>query len=524
MTYFSLPFVWGLLTALPTYSPPKRTPAVQAMPVSIDLRTEYQTIHSFGASDCWSAKYIGQWTDVAKKNQIADLLFSQDTLASGQPKGIGLSMWRMNIGAGSIEQEERSDITDEWRREECFLSAQGQYNWAKQAGNQWFLEAARARNVPYLLGFTNSPPVHMTVNGKAFAPGGDSLNLKPQQLSAFARFLADVAEHFSLSYISPINEPQWDWKADKTGKASQEGSPARNPDLIRVTRALSQELVSRGASTTIVVPETAQIDYLYDQRKSTRGQQLRALFGADAGALATLPNVAPVASYHSYFSTCDDQKLISTRQQTAQEAQSVGKLSLWQSEFGVLGDICGQFNGFPRHTDIDYGLYVAKVIHHDLTLANVTSWQWWLAINPYNYSDGLVYINDLNDQYTDHQRVRQAGQVVDSKQLWAMGNFSRFVRPGMKRIGVHTAPDLLTQAGSYMLSGYKDEATHKLVLVAINLTSQPVTVPITGVSIRQNQFVTYTTSQQKNLARGLVNARQVVLEPKSITTLVGNYR
>jgi len=77
---------------------------IESPQVVVNLNEEFQTIHSFGGSDCWSAKYIGTWQNETKKNQIADLLFSTDTLPDGQPKGIGLSLWRVNIGAGSFEQ------------------------------------------------------------------------------------------------------------------------------------------------------------------------------------------------------------------------------------------------------------------------------------------------------------------------------------------------------------------------------------------------------------------------------------
>ena len=114
--------------------------------IVVSLNEEFQTIHSFGASDCWSAKFIGTWADEQAKNHVADLLFSLDTMDSGQPKGIGLSLWRMNIGAGSYEQGEASDIGDMWRREECFQDAQGKYDWSKQA-------AAKQKMLswPYLL-------------------------------------------------------------------------------------------------------------------------------------------------------------------------------------------------------------------------------------------------------------------------------------------------------------------------------------------------------------------------------------
>ncbi len=497
-----------------------------AQPVTVNLREEFQTIHSFGASDCWSAKFIGQWADEAKKNQVADLLFSLDTLANGQPKGIGLSLWRMNIGAGSYEQKDSSLIRDEWRREECFLSPDGRYDWRKQAGGQWFLQAARQRGVRYTLGFTNSPPVQMTRNGKAFSPGGKTFNLKPTALESFADFLVTVADHFQFDYLSPINEPQWDWKADKKGKAGQEGSPAENADMIAVTKVLSTKLAARNAKSKVVTGEAGQLNYGYEQEASGRGNQLDYFFGPNqATSLAKLTNVEPIWAYHSYFTTCRDSALVAMRQKMAQRAKAVGNPILWQSEFGVLGDICGQYNGSPRHTDIDYGLYVAKVIHNDLTIANVTSWQWWLAINPYNYSDGLVYINGPDGTYKQHDNARQDGQVTDSKQLWAFGNYARFIRPGMKRVAVRvgTASNPVEEASQCMVSAYKDATRKQIVLVCINMTPNSMTLPLQGLSVKNGHFASYRTTETQTLTKSIASAKQIQLEPKSVTTLVGNY-
>lgn len=496
-----------------------------AQTVTVNLREEFQTVHSFGASDCWSAKFIGNWRDETKKNQIADLLFSLDTLANGQPKGIGLSLWRMNIGAGSYEQGDSSYIRDEWRREECFLDQQGHYDWTKQAGNQWFLQAARQRGVRYTLGFTNSAPVQMTRNGKAFSPGGKTFNLNPTALDSFADFLTTVADHFKFDYLSPINEPQWDWAAGKNGKANQEGSPAENSDVLNVTKALSAKLVAKKAKTMVVSGEAGQLNYLFEKAESGRGNQLNYFFPSkDASPLTKLPNVAPIWTYHSYFTTCKDSLLVAMRQKVAQQAQAAGNPMLWQSEFGVLGDICGQYNGSPRHTNMDYGLYVAKVIHNDLTIANVTSWQWWLAINPYNYSDGLVYINGPDGNYKQHNNARLDGQVIDSKQLWAFGNYARFIRPGMKRVAVRIAgSDAVKEASQCMVSAYKDSARKQIVLVGINMTSEAMTLPLSGAKVRGGRFASYTTTETKTLAKSIVPAGQIQLEPKSVVTLVGTY-
>ncbi|HEX8041164.1 MAG TPA: glycoside hydrolase, partial [Chryseosolibacter sp.] len=219
----------------------------------VDLAATKQTIHSFGASDCWTAKFIGQWADAGKKNKIADLLFSTDTLADGTPVGIGLSLWRFNIGAGSYEQGDTSNIVTDWRREECFQNRDGSYDWSKQQGAQWFLEAARARGVRYTLGFSLSPPVHMTLNGKAFnGTAGTNLNIQDGRLGDYADFLVAVSEHFGFDYLSPVNEPQWQW--GKNDQSSQEGTQATNAEIANLCKLLSSKF-SPASPTGIVVAE-----------------------------------------------------------------------------------------------------------------------------------------------------------------------------------------------------------------------------------------------------------------------------
>jgi len=97
------------------------------------------------------------------------------------------------------------------------MSADGSYDWNKQPGQQWFLRTAHEHGVPTLIGFSNSPPVHFTRNGLAHGDSKEKSNLSHDQSEAFAAFLATVAEGLKretgieLDYISPVNEPQWDW-------------------------------------------------------------------------------------------------------------------------------------------------------------------------------------------------------------------------------------------------------------------------------------------------------------------------
>ena len=126
------------------------------------------------------------------QNGVAKLLFSQAVDEDGNPEGIGLSIWRFNIGAGSVEQADSSHINP-GTRTECFLNPDGTYNWNKQAGQRSFLRLAKEYGVPYLLGFLNSPPVYYTKNGLATNTGrGHTYNLKEDRYDDFASFMAEV--------------------------------------------------------------------------------------------------------------------------------------------------------------------------------------------------------------------------------------------------------------------------------------------------------------------------------------------
>ena len=100
-----------LSTAMLVLAWPMMAMASQAKCLSfvIDTRNNLQTMEHFGASDCWSMQHVGRWNERVQQ-QVADWLFSTENDSSGKPKGIGLSLWRFNVGAGSAEQGEESQI------------------------------------------------------------------------------------------------------------------------------------------------------------------------------------------------------------------------------------------------------------------------------------------------------------------------------------------------------------------------------------------------------------------------------
>jgi len=475
--------------------------------VIINPEINFQTIDNFGASDAWSCQFVGNWPD-EQKNRIADLLFSMEENSDGSPKGIGLTCWRFNIGAGSAEQQGETKIGDPWRRTECFLLPDGTYNWDKQKGERWFLQAAKTRGVAQFIGFANSPPVWLTKNGRANSDGGNSMNLAEEKLPQFSRFLVDVTKNIQQSegilfdYLSPVNEPQWDWKD------GQEGSPWTNAEIAQLCRQLGGDLQKSGLSTKISITDAGQLNHLYDRgNDAERGFQIREFFSKQSeNYIGNVPEVAPKIAGHSYFTTTNDKVLNEVRIKLSNEIEKVvPELEFWMSEYCILGDNDG-FKGGGRDLGMKTALFVANVIHADLTIANSSAWQWWLAVSPYDFKDGLVYID----------KSGTGGNIYDSKLLWVLGNWSRFVRPGAKRITVESGENQNAK-----ISAFKN-TNGELIVVILNRGNNVENIHVKLAGNLKYDATIYETSENNSLSKkGNINLNKSFSIPKqSISTIV----
>jgi hypothetical protein len=352
--------------------------------VFINPDSEQQEMKGFGASDCWDGNWVGQyWNEPGQaegvgpvqdiKGQIAEWLFSQDFDENGNPLGIGLSQWRVNLGAGSHEQGNSSRIgtlnynasnqVGRWdRRAESFLKGStgteivnaaaaanpaDRYDWTKQAGQQYFFKRAKDMGTEILIAFSNSPVVPWTINGYSnnsaanantpnssgrYTAQGNFANLKADAFDDFAGYLADVAEHFTqegypFDFIAPVNEPQWEWNEDK-----QEGSPWPNSEITKIAQELNTAIQARSAiagKTRIMISEAAQWDHIYT---GTTGGSSR------TGQLDTFFNPANTATYignltamqpnmiggHTYYTHASDANLRTHRTQLKTKAESLG--------------------------------------------------------------------------------------------------------------------------------------------------------------------------------------------------------
>lgn len=495
----------------------------QPLEVVFDHSTTYQTIDGFGASDAWRCQFVGKnWPD-EKKGGIAKLLFSKEFDAKGNPRGIGLSIWRYYLGAGSTEQGNDSGIPNEWRRAESYLDENGNYDWNKQAGQYWFLKEAKRYGVEKFLAFTLAAPSFWALNGKGHAAETNGrFNIKPDRLDDYSEYLATVLEHFDeqgipFEYLSPVNEPQWDWE-----KSTQEGTPATNEDISKFTKYLSEDLHKRNLNTKLVVPEAADLRYLYSHLdRPERGNQINAFYDQNSPHhVSDLARVEKTISGHSYFTTWPVDSLIGVRQKL-NTALIAKELAYWQSEFCILEQTDDIGGGRPRDLGMDTALYVARVIHADLTLANASSWQWWTALTNADFKDGLIYLDTgIEDNMYDLQLLKNNGKYHESKLLWGLGNFSLFVRPGMKRIDVELIDDrtLREQYNSLMISAYEDDVKNEIVAVAVNYSDEDKSIRLSDKNLKFSK--SYVTSHDKNLAPVSIQDNEVLIPSRSIVTML----
>jgi len=502
--------------------------------LSVDFTSTFQEIDGFGASDAWSINpTINKWVGEGKEadvEHLADLLFSTE-------QGIGLSVWRFNVGAGSYEQGTASNIPDVYRRAELFIATPGgAVDPSKQAGQVRFLQEAKERGVTNFVAFANSPPTWATKNGLAHPGTGGaaigSTNLKADQVDNFARFLVDVVSYLRSSagvpvnYISPINEPTWEWEGQ-----SQEANRYNNDDMKAVYRSLNTALTDASLQNDVEVDGSEGVEYTamlsdafktaFDGSVYTGGMNSSGYgvfknyidaFLGDSEMRGILGNKI---SAHGYWSDAWEDRMGTLRESVRDNlaAASPGA-KIWMSEYCILGGATAlrnfDGNGF-NPADMNYALHVARVIHRDLSRMNASSWQWWLGLTPYNYKDGLIKINSSLD----------ASSVQDSKLMWTLGNFSRFIRPGFVRVDLPLVDDLY----GVMASAYKKPDDSQLVIVAINESNSAADITLNvanlPVATPYISFDVYQTDATHNLVKVGTATSSYQLPAKSVVTFVG---
>lgn len=505
----------------PTIAEGEKDPGDQNTSVSIDPSQKHQLIESFAASDCWFGHYVGTYWSDTEKQSIAKLLFSS-SINNGRPEGIGLSGWRFNLGGGTMQQGDRSDITDVSRRAESFLEPDGRINWDRQAGQRYFLQQAKSLGCEQFVMFSNTPPVNYTINGKGYSQMGASANLKSEHYSSFASYIATVLEHFqgqgiSFNYVSPVNEPQYNW-----GEAGQEGSGWQNSEIKKLSQSIDQALSAKNLNTKIMLSEAAAWNYTYEtDGDAGRKNVINDLFNpSSANYVGGLTHVAPIIAGHSYWTDKNWSSLLSSRS-NVQKAAASRQLKVYQTEWSMLGDQydLSEFAGFEKATYMDIALYMTKVIHHDLVNANAVSWSYWtaMATERWGHKNRFLLIR-LMPAGGDAGNLTQSGSHLATKTLWALGNYSLFIRPGYSRVELG-----LTGSNKELFgSAYLSADGKKLVAVYSNLSNENFDAKAAIKNAEVLNVKAYTTSESQDLSERSIQDGDaaIIVSPRSVATVV----
>lgn len=362
--------------------------------LKLDTIFSQQEITGWGTSSAWWGQIAGA---SEKAEDYAKLLYSEE--------GLGLNVYRYNVGAGEKDNPNTRLDRNSWRSSESFLvynEAKGEYeyDWSKDAAAQKMLDLCLSYGcIDTVVLFANSPHYSMCVSGQA--SGGltpAASNLKKDCYDDFAEYMLDIAEYFigkgvPVKYISPINEPQWDWGGDWVG---QEGCHYEIDEVIEVGKAFAAEIKERDLDVKLSLAESGQVgDHAMDC--------IDKIYEND-----DIVDVLGTYAYHSYWT--NDFLLKKAYGEYIEKNYPYVELEM--SEWCELP--C-------QHTidDIEGALIMARTISEDVTLTGVNSWSSWVGVNQGGKNaDSMIAASDDCNSYEI------------AKRYYAMAHFSKFIPVG----------------------------------------------------------------------------------------------
>ncbi|WP_020118944.1 glycoside hydrolase [Streptomyces canus] len=458
-------------------------PASAATPTVAEVSPHAaQTIDNIGASGAWWVNDLKNF-DPKVQARVSRLLFSKD--------GLALSSYRYNIGGGG------TGVTYAPRAPETFVNDDGSYDWSKDRAGRTFLYAAAKYGVKDLIAFVNSAPARWKTNAKSC--GG---YLKAENTQDYAKYVADVTAHFAqqgvkFDYISPFNEP-----TNSFDDCGQEGMLVPVDQRDDIVRALGAEQRARHQRTGIIA----------DESSSTVS------FNTEVPQWISQPGTAQYVdklAHHTYNNPGDDQ-----RAKIYETSRSVGKQS-WSTEICCFGK---GGTGWAQEYDptIDGGLNLSRIIYKDFATAHDSAFQWWVALSEMIGSDALARNDEgWNDGliYYDPNYAGNGNQTLYfTKRYYALGQYSKFVRPGSVAHNVTGVPD------GVEVSTYDDHGKWVAVVNNHNTTDTALQLHFNSKApVRASKAVrTSATESWANVTKPSVKGgtASATLPARSITTYV----
>ena len=455
------------------------------MDFKINPEKEYQTFKSIGASGAWWAQIVGGWDHIDDasgkpvRDRIAELLYNKET-------GIGMGVYRYNIGAGS-KHSGKGEYSQPARATEYFETSKGNYDWSRDKNAVYMMKKCVENGAEEVIFFVNSPIERITKNGLAHNKKHQLFheNISKRNYKEFAKYCLDVTEHFvkdgvPVKYLSPVNEPIWVWNG------GQEGCFYRPRSVKNIFKVFAEEIDKRDGLKNVKLSGAEAGDLRWFNKSYTR-QLLK-----DENVRKHLDGV----DVHSY---CLPLPLPVTIPFLNDRIGFVKRFRKFMDKnYPDIPVIMSEWTHMQGGRDygMESALVAATTIYEDFTLLNAVSWQHWIAVSEVDYCDGLIYIN-LEDK-----------SFEITKRYYVTGNFSKYIKPGSKRI------EALTDDKSVLCVAFKNE--NELVVVFINKSNEEKVVSVP----KGKQLLVSVTDEKNNLNESVTESPDISLTPKSVTTVV----
>lgn len=416
-----------------------------------------QEIDGFGV--CLAFHQAGMLRKHPKCDEVMDLLF--DTA--------GVSILRNIVGDGGVWGDETNGPTPTIEPEE------GVWQFEGDEEQIWAAREALKRRCEKVMATVWSPPAWMKTNA-CVHDGGE---LRRDKYQAFAEYLSRYVREWrdrfgiELTAISPANEPDL---VTKYSSCIWNGEQYR--DFVR--DYLAPVFKQDGVTAKVIMPETTScVDHV---------QAYTDLIFADEAAT----NAVDIVGLHGY----GHETVIAPVRGAAEHGKKI-----WQTE---LCDI-NVMEEWQRGNDIVNGIFWAENIHDYVNLMGVSAYIYFWGTSIYPNGGNLIGID------------MKTGEITVPKRLYTFANFSRFVRPGYRRVTVYGT------GAETKLSAFLSPDGHELVLVSINPLEREATLYAQIGETAEETVRTYRTSETENLAeiapvkleKGCI---QETLPPQSVTT------
>ena len=412
--------------------------------ITVNPHQRYQVVDGFGFSEAFQRARQIQDLPSESRQQVLDLLFSDD-------KGAGLTVLRNGIG--SSPTDERDWMKSIAPESPGAPDATPHYVWdGDDNGQVWLTKQAQKYGVQNIYADAWSAPGYMKTNGED-SNGGELCGVRGTDCAsgdwrtAYAKYLVQYLrfyqqEGIDVTHVGFTNEPDL-----TTEYASMRTDGYQAADFLKVFGPL---LGKSDLDTKIAFGEATG---WRDQEEML--QEMKSVPGA-ARYVDTVVG-------HGY--------------QDAPSSPLSTDKPTWQTEWADLdGDWNNHWDAIGKAGE---GLEWANKIQDSFTEGGVSAFLYWIGAENTDSNSALIQLKD--------------GEADASARLWAMAQFSRFVKPGAHRVAAESPNSLLG------VSAFENKDGSVAVQVINNghqNTSTDLALPgVNGVSVKR-----YLTNEEHNLS------------------------